>query len=154
MAIKSLNQFRKIRVFVTGLRRRWLNMAGGLSIDPTASSSLSSRMLAAERGAIVVGPESLVAFKTLIYTRCVRSGTVRPVRIGRRCFIGGGAVILPGVSIGDESIVAAGAIVTTDVPARCIVGGNPARILRRDIVVNRFGRLAGADEKTRRLWRP
>ncbi len=151
--IRSLNKLRRIRQVVTGLRRHWLSRAGTIVIDPTASISLSSRMLAAGPRAITVGPESLIAFKTLLYTRDPVSGAVKPIRVGRRCFIGGGSTLLPGVTIGDESIVAAGAVVMDDVPPRCIVGGNPARILRRDIEVGRFGRLRGADERTRALWR-
>ncbi len=52
---------------------------------------------------------------------------VRPVRIGRDCWLGFGAAVMKGVSLGDEAIVAAGAIVTSDVRARTIVAGNPAR---------------------------
>lgn len=53
--------------------------------------------------------------------------------IGRNCFIGTRAIILPGVRIGDECIVAAGAVVTKDVPSNSIVAGNPARIIRSNI---------------------
>ena len=53
------------------------------------------------------------------------------VRIGHDVWIGYGAVILPGRSIGNGAVVAAGAIVTKDVPAYTIVGGNPARPLKR-----------------------
>ena len=56
-----------------------------------------------------------------------------------------GATILPGVTIGDEAVVGAGAIVFEDVPARCIVAGNPARIIRENIEVGRFGRFLYAD---------
>lgn len=153
MAITSLNKLRRLRLIATGARRWWLGKRHGIDIDPSASISLSSRMLAGHRGAIVVGPESLVAFKTLLFTRDLSTGTVRPIRIGRRCFIGGGSMLLPGVTIGDESIIGAGAVVSEDVPSRSIVGGNPARIIRRDIEVGRFGRLSGADDNTRRLWR-
>lgn len=52
----------------------------------------------------------------------------RPVHIGSNVWIGGGAVILPGVTIGDDAIVGAGSIVTRDVPAGATVVGNPARI--------------------------
>lgn len=52
-----------------------------------------------------------------------------PVRIGRQVWIGRGAVVLAGVSIGDFAVVAANAVVTRDVPARCVVGGVPARQL-------------------------
>jgi len=54
----------------------------------------------------------------------------RPVRIGNNVWIGANAVILKGVCIGDGSIVAACAVVTNDVPARCIVAGNPARVIK------------------------
>ncbi len=54
----------------------------------------------------------------------------RPVVIGRNVWIGSGAYIMRGVTIGDDSIVAAGAIVTKDVPPRTLVGGNPAKVLK------------------------
>jgi maltose O-acetyltransferase len=51
----------------------------------------------------------------------------RPVRIGKHAWIGGGAIILPGISIGDDAVIGAGSVVTRDVPARTTVVGNPAR---------------------------
>ena len=57
-------------------------------------------------------------------------GTVAPVRFCRGCYIGAGALILPGVTIGEGAVVAAGAVVTRDVPPRKVVGGVPARVLR------------------------
>ena len=52
----------------------------------------------------------------------------RPVRIGRNCWIGGGAIILPGVTIGDDALIGAGSVVTRDVPAGATAFGNPARV--------------------------
>ena len=51
--------------------------------------------------------------------------------IGNNVWIGGGAIILGGVHIGDNAVIAAGAVVTKDVPAGMLVAGNPARIMRR-----------------------
>jgi len=52
----------------------------------------------------------------------------RPVRIGCNVWIGAGALILPGVNIGDDALVGAGSVVTRDVPAGATVFGNPARV--------------------------
>jgi maltose O-acetyltransferase len=54
----------------------------------------------------------------------------QPVHIGRCAWIGGGAIILPGLTIGDHSVVGAGSVVTRDVPAGATVVGNPARVIR------------------------
>lgn len=53
-----------------------------------------------------------------------------PVRIGRRCWIGMNAMVMKGVSIGDDTIVAAGSVVTADLPSGVVAAGNPARVLR------------------------
>ncbi|KEY62770.1 sugar O-acetyltransferase [Lactococcus cremoris] len=53
-----------------------------------------------------------------------------PITIEDNVWIGGSATILPGVTVGRNSIVAAGAVVTKDVPSNSIVGGNPARLIR------------------------
>jgi UDP-2-acetamido-3-amino-2,3-dideoxy-glucuronate N-acetyltransferase len=55
---------------------------------------------------------------------------LRGATLRRACRIGGGAVLLPGVEIGEEAFVAAGAVVTADVPARTVVMGVPARVVR------------------------
>jgi maltose O-acetyltransferase len=52
----------------------------------------------------------------------------RPVRIGANVWIGGGAIVLPGITIGDDAVVGAGSVVTRDVPAGATALGNPARI--------------------------
>jgi maltose O-acetyltransferase len=52
----------------------------------------------------------------------------RPIRIGRNVWIGGGAIILPGVSIGDDALIGAGSVVTRNVPPGATVVGNPARL--------------------------
>lgn len=57
----------------------------------------------------------------------------RPVRIGDHVWIGSRATILKGVNIGDGAIVAAGSLVTKDVPPRTMVAGVPARIIKRDV---------------------
>ncbi|ESZ90818.1 hypothetical protein SBOR_8794 [Sclerotinia borealis F-4128] len=55
----------------------------------------------------------------------------KPIIIGDDCWVGGGVIIVAGVTIGDGSTVAAGAVVVKDVDANCLVGGVPAKVIRR-----------------------
>ena len=53
-----------------------------------------------------------------------------PVRIGKNCWIGAGAVLLPGVTLGDNVVVGAGSVVTKDLPSDVVAVGNPCKVLR------------------------
>lgn len=54
----------------------------------------------------------------------------KPITIGRDVWVGGGAIICPGVTIGDRSVIGAGSVVTKDIPADVIAAGNPCRVIR------------------------
>ena len=53
-----------------------------------------------------------------------------PVHIGKNCWLGAGVVVLPGITIGDNTVVGAGSIVTKDLPANVLAVGNPCRVVR------------------------
>lgn len=53
-----------------------------------------------------------------------------PVHIGKNCWLGAGVVVLPGVTIGDNTVIGAGSIVTKDIPANVVAVGNPCKVLR------------------------
>ena len=53
-----------------------------------------------------------------------------PITIGDNVWLGGGAIVCPGVTIGDDTVVGAGAVVTRDLPAGVVAYGNPARVQR------------------------
>lgn len=53
-----------------------------------------------------------------------------PVHIGKNCWLGAGVIVLPGVTIGDDTVVGAGSVVTKDLPAGVVAVGNPCRIMR------------------------
>ena len=91
-----------------------------------------------DRGDIEIGDDTFIAPKVNLITLnhvvnpYERSTTVaKPIKIGKRVWIGIAATVLPGVSVGDNSIIGAGAVVTKDVPPNVIVAGNPARIIKR-----------------------
>lgn len=98
-------------------------------------------------GSVIIGPVT-IGSHVLIAQHVVISGlnhgyqaidrpirqqpvTALPILIADECWIGANAVITAGVQIGKHSIVAAGSIVTKDVPAYTVVGGNPAKVLKR-----------------------
>ena len=53
-----------------------------------------------------------------------------PIHIGRNCWLGAGVIVLPGVSIGDNSVIGAGSVVTKDIPANVVAYGNPCKVVR------------------------
>jgi acetyltransferase-like isoleucine patch superfamily enzyme len=90
---------------------------------------------------IHIGANTLVASHSLILCHehvkrdavTPRNPWVTETYIGRNCFIGVRATILPGIRIGDEVVVGASTVVTKDVPSNCVVVGNPGRIVKRNI---------------------
>lgn len=88
---------------------------------------------------VEIGAKTLIGPAVQIYTaihpldpveRAAFVETARPVTLGRNVWIGGAAVLCPGISIGDNAVVGAGAVVVRDVPANCVAVGNPARVIR------------------------
>lgn len=90
-------------------------------------------------GEISIGSDTLIGPGVHIYTAMHpmdaderRTGIefAKPVAIGKDCWIGGSAVICPGVTIGDRCIIGAGSVVTRDIPAGSFAAGNPCRVIR------------------------
>lgn len=88
---------------------------------------------------VYVGNHVMIGPGTLISTvghplspkgRREHLGIAKPVTIGNDVWIGGNCIILPGVTIGNNVVVAAGAVVTKDVPDNCVVGGVPAKFIK------------------------
>ena len=61
--------------------------------------------------------------------------------IGRNCIIGINSIILPGITVGDHCVVAAGAVVTKNTPPHSVVAGNPAKVIKTGISVNNNGQI-------------
>lgn len=147
----SLNKLSGLRNLLVSLRRCFLTRVFGMDIHPTVQISLSATMDMTFPKGVHVGEYSYLAYSAYVLTHDRTRGLYLHTRIGKNCFIGSHSIIMPGVTIGDNSIVAAGAVVTKNVPPRSIVAGNPARIIRSDIEVGRFGRFLDADDQERAL---
>jgi exopolysaccharide acyltransferase PssR len=150
-AVLNFNKLLGLRNLLVATKRQFYVRVFGMDIHPTAQFSLSAYFDRTFPTGVHIGAHSWVALKAIILTHDRTRGVHLHTRVGERCFIGAGAIVLPGVEIGDESIVAAGAVVTRDVPKGCIVAGNPAVVIREDIDVKEYGRFRTADETTARL---
>lgn len=90
-----------------------------------------------DQGGIFIGDGALIGHNVVLATlnhaaspKDRDSMIPAPIRIGKNVWVGANAVILPGVTIGDGAIVAAGAVVNRDVPENTVVGGVPAKVIR------------------------
>jgi acetyltransferase-like isoleucine patch superfamily enzyme len=93
------------------------------------------------RGGLTIDDQALIGFESILLTYTHNADQIgvpvqdqgfwsAPVHIGARAWLGMRVMILPGVTIGEDAIVASGAVVTKDVAARTIVAGVPAELLR------------------------
>ncbi len=94
-------------------------------------------------GPVTIGNDVMMGPEVVIYTSGHEYGRtdipmqqqgltqVRSVVIGNDVWIGRRAIIMPGVTVGDGAVIGAGAVVTKDVPAYCVVGGVPAKVIKR-----------------------
>lgn len=98
-----------------------------------------SQVFVRDRGQLCFGDRVSVGPRVVfVLNSGANASRVRPkmkdkepfIKVGNDVWIGAGAIILPGVTIGDESVVGAGSVVTKDVPAHTIVAGNPARVIK------------------------
>ena len=117
----------------SGPRKTLISGWGKIRFGDRCFVNVGSTIIAVEE--IVVGDD--VAFANDVYVMDSDSHGVEgrphrqaPIRIGDGCWIGARAMILPGVTLGKRVLVAAGAVVTKDVPDDSLVGGNPARVIR------------------------
>ncbi|AXI86922.1 maltose acetyltransferase [Streptomyces sp. ETH9427] len=111
----------------------------GSNITVGARTFVNYHLTALDVAAITIGEDCQIGpnVQLLTPTHPVEPGprrdkleAARPITIGDNVWIGGGAVVCPGVTIGDNSVIGAGAVVTKDVPANVVAVGNPARPVR------------------------
>ena len=115
-------------------RRFW-----GMDIGEGVLISLKSILDKTNPKGIHIGRYTGISFNAVILSHDYTNNKHVDTWIGERCQIGACSIIYPGVRIGDGCIVAAGSVVTRDIPEGCIVAGNPARIVEKGINPGKFG---------------
>lgn len=130
-----------LRNIVISFKRLILVKFYGMNIAPTARISLAAKLDKTNPKGINIGERTAITFGATILTHDGTRKLHRKTIIGNDCFIGCHAIVLPGITIGDEVIVAAGAVVTKDVDSHCVVAGNPAVVIKQGVRLH-GGRLA------------
>lgn len=152
MDLQSINIDMKFRIWIlehlSYWVRKWvyfkLQLRGYKNISKHANIERGVRLDKVYPDAIFIGNNTGVASGSVILAHesvyreesDPKMPRRKETRIGERCFIGVNAMILPGVTIGDECIIGAGAVVGNNIPPYSIVTGNPAKIIYRGIQLN------------------
>ncbi len=111
----------------------------GYQIHIGARTFVNFGLMALDVARIVIGDDVQIGPNVQLLTpthpadaelRRAKWEAAKPITIGDNVWLGGGAIVLPGVTVGENAIVGAGSVVTKDVPPNTIVAGNPARIAR------------------------
>ncbi|MGW4926346.1 sugar O-acetyltransferase [Streptomyces parvulus] len=115
----------------------WVDYGSNITIG--ARTFVNYNLTALDVAAITIGADCQIGPNVQLLTpthplepgpRRDKLEAARPITIGDNVWLGGGAIVLPGVTIGDNSVIGAGAVVTKDVPANVVAVGNPARPVR------------------------
>jgi maltose O-acetyltransferase len=115
----------------------YVDYGGNLSIG--ARTFVNFNLVALDVAPITIGDDCQLGPNVQLLTayhptdpdpRRAKLEAAAPITIGDNVWLGGGAIVLPGVTIGGDSVIGAGAVVTKDVPAGVVAVGNPARVVR------------------------
>jgi len=121
--------------FIPFLRfKNFLLRLVGIKVAPSASIGLMAMFDILRPDLISIGENTIIGYNATILSHefLPREDRLGKVEIGSWVLVGANATILPGVRIGDGAVVAAGAVVTQDVPSGALVAGVPARVVKRE----------------------
>jgi acetyltransferase-like isoleucine patch superfamily enzyme len=111
----------------------------GMDLGQGVRISWTARLDRTNPKGIHIGDYTAITAGAAVLTHDFVNRQWRETRIGRCCFLGYGAVVLPGVTVGDHCIISANSVVGRDVPPNSVVMGNPAKVVESGIVTGEWG---------------
>jgi acetyltransferase-like isoleucine patch superfamily enzyme len=140
MALPLATRLRNwIRPHLIEARRQFLNKVWGMDIGKGATISLKAMLDMSNPRGVHIGEGTSVNFDAVILTHDFVNNRHVDTRIGKMCHIGARSIIMPGVEVGDHSIVAVASVVMKNVPPHSLVAGNPARVMETGIMTGPRG---------------
>lgn len=133
----------RISNIVRGSYTYYLKHVKKVDIGQNVSIATSALIDRANPRGVHIGDESRVSIEAMVLAHDYFRGKYHvDTYIGKRCVIGGRAIINPGITLGDHVFVASGSVVTKSFPSNCLIAGNPARIIRTGIEISEYSQIA------------
>lgn len=123
----NMGEGSRVSTPLTAVRPHMVNIGKNVVVMP-GCLMMSAGGITIDDGAMIAANVQLISNNHDLYERQII--TCKPIHIGKNAWIGAGATILPGITIGDNAVVGAASVVTKDVPANTIVVGNPAKLIK------------------------
>lgn len=129
------------------VRRLYLNHIWGMNIAEGCAISMTAKLDQANPRGIHIGRDTAISFGAAVLSHDFVRRLHVDTRIGERCQIGAHSIIMPGITIGDSCIIAAGSVVIRDVPPGSLVFGNPGRVMESGLVTGKWGVILSRESK-------
>jgi acetyltransferase-like isoleucine patch superfamily enzyme len=110
-----------------------------MDIGPNCRISFSAKLDKSYPSGVHIGESTAINFGACVLTHDTPRRLHVDTWIGKECNIGAHSIIMPGIRVGDNCVVAAASVVMKDVPSNCLVAGNPARIMEKGIQTSPLG---------------
>ena len=107
-----------------------------MDIERDARVSILANLDKTFPSGIHIGNETRVTRGVFVLSHDRARGLKKHTYIGKRCFIGVNVIVMPGIKIGDEVVIGAGSVVTKNIPSNSIAVGNPAKVIKSNIMLS------------------